>query len=420
NNLNNLTYSDFEPLLNQVSKTQKSKRVKAGGISGLKEGEDYLTVPVENSQENISLGISVNAYMPLNHEASKLIASKSIGGCEGKWCTAYQKDSSYWNDYTRKNDIVLIYILIETEGDTNKYAIAYDYDSENMEIFNQYDRKTSEEDFEEDVNIKADDFIINSVVSKAYTILQNQPNEMDEIVAQLKKGEVTEDLVDKMNEFLDSEDLEYYGGTLLLDMDSSYFNDSTDDTYVNGIVLSEDWDLYTPSVDYMTNEQVFDSVIGYSLNSKNKKLLIKNIKEIYPEFDEDILDKSNYQDYYEYFEENNIIEIHDGINVAFRNAMETAEYDAFYTDITEAYDEAVSDMGSIFSNRWEGMIELNLSTLADIFSEYTSDEGINLTEHFELSLGINWDYYQADIDDKNFNNIVEQNIIEISEFIDLA
>nr|MDA3854773.1 BspA family leucine-rich repeat surface protein [Candidatus Woesearchaeota archaeon] len=128
NNLNNLTYSDFEPLLNQVSKTQKSKRVKAGGISGLKEGEDYLVFPTDKF-----LG-----YVPLNHEASKLIASKSIGGCEGKWCTAYQKDSSYWRTYVLENNIVLIYILHENE----KYAIAV-YPNMEMEVFDKEDRNIS-------------------------------------------------------------------------------------------------------------------------------------------------------------------------------------------------------------------------------------------------------------------------------------
>ena len=115
-----LTFDDFKPVLNYVSKSGREKAVKQSGITGLKNGQDYLELKTDGTYQ---------AYRPLNYEASKLIASNSIGGCEGKWCTAYQKDNSYWKDYTKSNVLVYViagnqkYALLVKKSDFSEYKV---------------------------------------------------------------------------------------------------------------------------------------------------------------------------------------------------------------------------------------------------------------------------------------------------------
>ena len=115
--LNHLTWEDFQPIINHEYKSISNlrKKVKNEGIKGLKIGTDY--VPVKHIEDIDGLQ---GAYIPLNYEASKMIASKSIGDCVGEWCTAAQKTSKDWNKYIHTMGIVLIYCVF---NDT-KYAIA--------------------------------------------------------------------------------------------------------------------------------------------------------------------------------------------------------------------------------------------------------------------------------------------------------
>lgn len=123
-----LTFADFKEVLDFRSKTSMKKSVKKQGIRGLKANKDYIELK----------GISkfYNAYIPLTYEASKFIASKNIGGCEGRWCTAYQKTKSYWIDYVEARNITLIYLI----GNDTKYAVAmYPKSSGMYEIFDSDD-----------------------------------------------------------------------------------------------------------------------------------------------------------------------------------------------------------------------------------------------------------------------------------------
>jgi hypothetical protein len=143
-NNKNLTYADFEPIIKERSKTEVKKAVSKSGIAGLIEGKDFIELPL-NSDE-------VHAYMPMNYEASRLIASDKIGGCEGKWCTAYQKTDYYWNNYTGRR-IIFIYFIIEKNN--KKYAMAL-YPKEKfenqdtsgfIEVFNDADSSIDPDDF---------------------------------------------------------------------------------------------------------------------------------------------------------------------------------------------------------------------------------------------------------------------------------
>jgi hypothetical protein len=122
NNYVNLTFKDFKSVMSET-KTEKTKKVKSQGISGLKEGTDYLKIKGD-----------YEGYIPLSWDASKFLASKYVGGCEGKWCVAYQKDNQYWIEYTLEIGTIFIYLLI----DDTKYAIGV-YPTLKTEIYDAAD-----------------------------------------------------------------------------------------------------------------------------------------------------------------------------------------------------------------------------------------------------------------------------------------
>jgi len=142
NKLNSYDIFDIYKRSKVLTKTARKKSVKINGVGGLEEDKDYVRFPLEN----------YDAFIPLSWEASKLLASKYIGACEGKWCTAYQKNRRYWDKYKREG-IVLIYIFTSN----TKYAVAV-YPKElkssgffrsknvGLEIFDAEDSSMSSED----------------------------------------------------------------------------------------------------------------------------------------------------------------------------------------------------------------------------------------------------------------------------------
>ena len=121
-----LTYDDFKTLMH-ATKTERKRLVRKHGIAGLKEGEDFIELHTYDD-------FPFQAYIPLNWEASKLIASTKIGGVEGKWCTAYQKLAKPWNEYASKG-IILIYLV----GYNAKWALIIDQNDNIHNIVDQYD-----------------------------------------------------------------------------------------------------------------------------------------------------------------------------------------------------------------------------------------------------------------------------------------
>ena len=120
----------------------KTQYKKTKGISGLTSGVDYIEIPMDENY--------IQAYIPLNWSASKVIASAKIGGTEGKWCTAYQKDISYWNQYIHKDNNILVYVLVdewehkepETPETVIKYAIQV-HDEGLVTVWDEEDRRLS-------------------------------------------------------------------------------------------------------------------------------------------------------------------------------------------------------------------------------------------------------------------------------------
>ncbi len=109
-----LTYQDFKVLMDANAGTIKNKlkRVKSFGIEGMKEGEDYIRIPIPDP--------NIVGVVPLNHDASRMIASTALLGVEGEWCIAYQHDTKYWNDYTGQGYTFLILLMY---SDNEKYAL---------------------------------------------------------------------------------------------------------------------------------------------------------------------------------------------------------------------------------------------------------------------------------------------------------
>jgi hypothetical protein len=128
-NNKNLTITDFQYVFHTPTKAKIKKSVKKKGIGGLREGIDYIDVTYMFENHN--------AYIPLNYEASKHIASKYIGHCTGKWCTAYQKTDSYWKDYVIDKNTTLIYIISPDKDE--KYAWAIKLKSNRWQIFDKKD-----------------------------------------------------------------------------------------------------------------------------------------------------------------------------------------------------------------------------------------------------------------------------------------
>jgi hypothetical protein len=125
NKINYLQYSDFKKVMDRDSKSAIRKNVKTQGIRGLKEKEDYEIV------YDIYPILSV---VPKSWGASKFIASRDIGGIEGKWCTAYQKNSTYWNDYIYKEEGILVYTIDFEKPD--KIAMYIHKSGRTFEFFN--------------------------------------------------------------------------------------------------------------------------------------------------------------------------------------------------------------------------------------------------------------------------------------------
>jgi len=135
-NNNNLIFNDFKDILTSVSKRKKKRALKDKGIRGLKKGEDYINIKLKNKE--------YLAYIPLNYEASKSIATAHIGNCEGKWCVAYQKSSIYWQHYNYQgsNDGGSSSIFVYIIGNGTKWAM--DIKGSTYDVWNAEDKQTIE------------------------------------------------------------------------------------------------------------------------------------------------------------------------------------------------------------------------------------------------------------------------------------
>lgn len=136
----------------KTGKIKTNTQYKKAGLNELTPGTDYLTV-----KGNFKEG--VQAFVPLNHKASKVIASSRVQNIEAEWCTA-TNDDYHWNSYIGEG-IVLIYFLNPKafEDRFKKIALAiYDpeaiHDSEwDYEIFDVDDVTINKSEFKTEIGI---------------------------------------------------------------------------------------------------------------------------------------------------------------------------------------------------------------------------------------------------------------------------
>ena len=129
-----ITWDDLKAVIykerNSESKTRKKIRK---GLEGFEEGKDYLVLKETDSYV---------VYQPFTWEASRMIASHYVEPSrneDGKiedanWCTAYQKDRTYWDGHNKIE--AFIYICGESIP-SKKVAISIseeDYDASNSEF----------------------------------------------------------------------------------------------------------------------------------------------------------------------------------------------------------------------------------------------------------------------------------------------
>ena len=154
-----ITWDDLKAVIykerNSESKTRKKIRK---GLEGFEEGKDYIVLEETDSY---------TAYQPFTWEASRMIASHYVEPSKNEdgdlddadWCTAYQKDRTYWDSH---NEIeAFIYIcgedipskkvaisISEEDYDASDSEFLYSTDNLNFNIWDFYDYNDTIEDEE--------------------------------------------------------------------------------------------------------------------------------------------------------------------------------------------------------------------------------------------------------------------------------
>lgn len=133
-NRKDLAWEDFADLLDNEGKSKS--QAKKYGLSGLKEGTDYLI---------IDKGEDYTIYYPLNFKASETLANSKVEpkGVTGKWCIAGgnygpDNDDKYWKRYTVQEGYDFFFVFT----DMCKYAIARHF----ANAYNAHTRTINEAD----------------------------------------------------------------------------------------------------------------------------------------------------------------------------------------------------------------------------------------------------------------------------------
>ena len=207
-NKGNLEWSDCKDIIEQAGKSKTARKKK--GITSLKEGYDYIFLG-EGFNEEIG---NYLMYQPLTYKGSKVLASNNVEPKKGngaKWCVAYQKSYTYWQDYSFKNKCKFLYLMT----DDTKYAVAVYPDRVEVYTF-------------EDENIKYPDWCKNDeIIQKAKKELK-EPQPIKEInledyIVKNQDGTVSLSLV-KKGIYLSDEEYNIVGKSIK-DIIKSYIKD---------------------------------------------------------------------------------------------------------------------------------------------------------------------------------------------------
>ena len=104
----NITWDDLKAVIYKERNSESNTRKKIRkGLEGFEEGKDYLVLEETDSY---------TVYQPFTWEASRMIASHYVEPSrneDGKiedahWCTAYQKDRTYWDGHNKIEAFIYI------------------------------------------------------------------------------------------------------------------------------------------------------------------------------------------------------------------------------------------------------------------------------------------------------------------------
>ena len=183
-----ITWDDLKAVIYKERNSEsKTKRKIRKGLEGFTEGKDYLVL-----DEGIYNGEPRVTYQPFTWEASRMIASHYVEPSKNEdgylddadWCTAYQKDRTYWDNH---NEIEAFIYICGEDIPSKKVAISIseeDYDASGSEFlystgnlnfniwdFNDYNNTIEEEELLEIVPN------LYNLIEKAYKIWKEKEEE---------------------------------------------------------------------------------------------------------------------------------------------------------------------------------------------------------------------------------------------------
>lgn len=372
-------FNEVEDLITALEK--EAKRITRSsfkkGFEGLTDGEDY-SIMYEN--ENIV------AVMPFSWKASRVLASSSVGHCEGEWCIAYQKTSSYWDDIVvDQGQAPVFFINLNRNDDDDDYwgKYAFMYHEDELDIWNQYDRQEGNNNHIFGV-VGITKEINNSIWSKARTLAEEKiegfagggTEEQTYLSSSLEFDSQRETFTasvdvekwiisNRSGELLDSEGIDYASTEGSIYTGKEYYNTAEGKVFVEALIniYREDDALSDiPNVINNTAVVVYD---GTSYSG------IFNAVENRNSYEEDRGFDSNHYEIKRYYEKNGVKTIVIISDDEIRRIWGEPFYDALPHEIRRS-DSYVEDDGEY---EFEGktyyftLISYSESTLSDVLSD---------------------------------------------------
>ena len=116
------------------------------GLSGLKEGEDYIHVKLKTKE--------YLAYIPMNYEVAQQFNTRKLGPCQGSWCVGHSSTDRYWKDHIISQKEIPVYIL----NKESKWIVMVQKDNHNFDIWDIDNLRPQPHDSIPDFDVKKELF----------------------------------------------------------------------------------------------------------------------------------------------------------------------------------------------------------------------------------------------------------------------
>jgi len=393
------TFYELNKTINSTHR-QLTKSLKKKGIKGLKRGQDYLEIKVNDEKFGI--------YIPLNWEASKVIASMRVGLREGKWCTAYAKDQSYWKNYMVKSNGIIVYIVAftpQTISDNEKQAIRFANGGDVAE------RRNADNDGVSKVYYETE--IVTYVNKNWDRLRENFPEiihplkDFLEFVQGIGKG--------KPSDFKEQIDgvVEIRNGKFAITIDEEWFGKDADAYYVEKHILPDDQEWL--DMNYSEGIDSYDAITN--LFDEADKSTLTEIKFLFEGIDDldDIDDYDELKERYGWRAVEKLVQV-------YKSAYDDASEDAFNVALYKGFKDAIKEVGKPVSSDYnESTVYLGDYSILEsaIKKEMEYDFDARFVEigsediiDGDLSLGINFDYWYPDINNEYLNERISDRLEE--------